>query len=67
MSYTELYCYSCAHWEWDKDTLVSGHCGIASVRCATAILNQHPTPPPRYLSMEGVYEEPPDSEVSQET
>lgn len=62
MSYTERYCYDCAHWTWDENiqlangtVIFPGHCSIYSCACATAIGN-HETPT-RYLSMEEVYED----------
>lgn len=66
VSWTEHYCHSCARWNWDSNLILNnskvifrGHCGLYSSICNTTIFN-HDKTPPRYLSMEGEYEEPDD-------
>ncbi len=67
MSNTDYYCHGCAHWEWDSLYNTQGHCAIQSCACAQAILDHNPEPPPRYLSMEAIYEETPDIQAQEAT
>ncbi len=69
-SWTEHYCYNCSHWSWDENIYLDsgkvvypGHCALYSSLCSTAIFNHEQ--PPRYLSMEGVYEEATNNQVQE--